>query len=69
MEPFFDMAYTSVDFINDVIVKVQYFINGNNPPMNDIEAQKGGMSNYAIIYPEGFVALIRIMVKLFRQFL
>jgi hypothetical protein len=53
MEPFFDMAYSSVDSVNEIIVMVQHFIDGNNPPMNEIEAQLGGIGNYAIIYQEG----------------
>ncbi len=54
MEPFFGISYNTIDSIEkDIIKKVDHFINGNSPPMNEMDVQISAIDNYAILYADG----------------
>ena len=54
MESFFGTACKSIDDINEVVIPIiQHFIDGNNPPMDENEANMEGIDNFLIVYPNG----------------
>jgi hypothetical protein len=53
LEPFFNLSYNEPDSVSDdILTKVNYVLNGNNPPLNHLDNTFGGMNSNAIIYDD-----------------
>ncbi len=48
---YFDVEFRDADSINeDILPIINYFVAGNNPPLDDNSAELGGSTNYALPY-------------------
>jgi len=54
MESFFGVYCKTVADLNEIIIPtLQHFIDGNNPPMNETDANIEGIDNFLIIQSDG----------------
>jgi len=52
MDSFFDISYNDPNNINDeILTKVNYVLNGNTPPLSDIDSELSGLDTFAEVFP------------------